>query len=68
MGGEWESQRCAVGLTILIGAMRGPYEQGWIGWTGGWDARKKNLAEATSGNGPCAIAELETTDEHEEKK
>ncbi|KAL2430564.1 putative transporter YgaY [Exophiala dermatitidis] len=37
-----------VGLTFLICLARGPYEQGWIGWSGGWDVRKKNLAEATS--------------------
>ena len=46
-----------IGLTFLICLARGPYEPGWIGWKGGWNVRKKNLAEATSGPMPIAVAE-----------
>ncbi|KIW67666.1 hypothetical protein PV04_06898 [Phialophora macrospora] len=52
-----------VGLTFVICILRGPYEEGWIGWGGGWDVTKKNLAEATSGPQPVAVAEPPTTDE-----
>ncbi len=55
-----------VGLTLVICIARGPYEKGWIGWGGGWDIRKQNLAQATSGPLPIAIAEPQTSDE--EKK
>ncbi|KAJ9497875.1 hypothetical protein LTR99_002877 [Exophiala xenobiotica] len=52
-----------IGLTFFICLARGPYEQGWIGWTGGWDVRKKNLAEATSGPMPVAVADVRTDEE-----
>ncbi len=52
-----------IGLTFLICLARGPYEQGWIGWTGGWDVRKKNLAEATSGPLPIAVADVRSDEE-----
>lgn len=52
-----------VGLSFLICLARGPYEEGWIGWTGGWDVRKKTLAEATSGPVPVAVAEPKSDEE-----
>ncbi|KAL2801978.1 MFS general substrate transporter [Aspergillus granulosus] len=29
-----------VGLALLVGLSRGPREQGWVGWSGGWQWRK----------------------------
>jgi len=53
-----------IGLTFLICLARGPYEQGWIGWSGGWDIRKKNLAEAMGGSVlPVEVVEAERSDE-----
>ncbi|OAG41699.1 hypothetical protein AYO21_04163 [Fonsecaea monophora] len=54
-----------VGLTFVIAALRGPYEQGWIGWHGGWDVRKQNLAEATSGPLPIAVHESSSSTDEE---
>ncbi|EXJ81999.1 hypothetical protein A1O1_08067 [Capronia coronata CBS 617.96] len=54
-----------VGLTFLVCLARGPYEDGWVGWGGGWDIRKKNLAEATSGPVPVAVAGVEPADDEE---
>ncbi|KAJ9609900.1 hypothetical protein H2200_006229 [Cladophialophora chaetospira] len=52
-----------LGLTFVLCILRGPYEQGWIGWGGGWDVTKQNLAQATSGPHPVAVAEPATQDE-----
>jgi predicted MFS family arabinose efflux permease len=49
-----------IGLTFLICALRGPYEQGWIGWHDGWDVRKVNLAQATSGAVPGSATAVAT--------
>lgn len=51
-GGWRVSGSLSVGLlalTLLICVVRGPFEDGWFGWTGGWDIRKQNLAEAVAG-------------------
>jgi hypothetical protein len=52
-----------VGLTFVICILRGPYEQGWIGWDGGWDVTKNYLAEATSGPLPVEVTEPQINDE-----
>jgi predicted MFS family arabinose efflux permease len=52
-----------IALTFLICLARGPYEPGWIGWSGGWDVRKKNLAEATSGPAVPVVVTAERSDE-----
>ncbi|KIV88372.1 hypothetical protein, variant [Exophiala mesophila] len=36
-----------VALILILSVVRGPYEKGWFGWSGGWDIRKQNLAQAT---------------------
>lgn len=49
-GGWRASGSLSVGFVVLIlilSVVRGPYENGWFGWSGGWDIRKKNLAQAT---------------------
>ncbi|KEF51189.1 uncharacterized protein A1O9_12803 [Exophiala aquamarina CBS 119918] len=47
-----------VALALVTAITRGPYEQGWIGWGGGWDLRKQNLAEATGGAGTVAMLDV----------
>lgn len=32
-----------VGLGILVALARGPHEKGWIGWSGGWDIKRRDL-------------------------
>lgn len=49
-GGWRASGSLSVGFVVLIlilSVVRGPYENGWFGWSGGWDIRKQNLAQAT---------------------
>ncbi|PSK55810.1 hypothetical protein B9Z65_4688 [Elsinoe australis] len=33
-----------VSILVALGVclVRGPWEEGWVGWTGGWEVRKKN--------------------------
>jgi len=35
-----------VALAMIVCVLRGPWEEGWIGWTGGWSIRKKNKNSA----------------------
>lgn len=58
-GGWVASGSLSVGflvLTFAIAVVRGPYEPGWLGWSGGWDIRKQNLAQATSDPAPVPAA------------
>lgn len=32
-----------LGLNFVLCAIRGPWEQGWWGWTGGWHVKKKEV-------------------------
>ncbi|KAI9843140.1 MAG: hypothetical protein M1837_006593 [Sclerophora amabilis] len=45
--GGWVSSGSAsvgfVGLALLVCFLRGPWEQGWIGWSGGWGIRRRDL-------------------------
>ncbi|KAF4446388.1 hypothetical protein F53441_9956 [Fusarium austroafricanum] len=46
-GGWKRSGGCSiafVGLSILFALARGPREDGWIGWKGGWHPRRKKAA------------------------
>lgn len=36
----------SVGGALVLCFLRGPWEEGWIGWRGGWDVRKKNRSSA----------------------
>lgn len=48
-GGWVASGSLSVGLvvfTFFICAARGPWEEGWIGWSGGWGIRKKDRSSA----------------------
>lgn len=48
-GGWIASGSLSVGLTcaaVLIAIARGPWEDGWYGWSGGWSIRKKDLMSA----------------------
>jgi hypothetical protein len=35
-----------VGAALLLAIARGPWEPGWIGWTGGWSLKKKDVSSA----------------------
>ena len=48
-GGWIRSGSCSVGfigVTFIIVALRGPWEEGWVGWNGGWTMRKKDKMSA----------------------
>jgi hypothetical protein len=35
-----------IGAALLVMLVRGPWEEHWAGWRGGWSMRKKNLNSA----------------------
>lgn len=43
-----------IGAALLVCAVRGPWETGWLGWTGGWSIRKKdpNSSDGRTAEGP----------------
>jgi len=48
-GGWIRSGSCSVGFigaTFIVVALRGPWEEGWVGWHGGWSVRKKDKMSA----------------------
>jgi len=36
----------SIGMALLITLTRGPWEEGWVGWHGGWRIRKKSRESA----------------------
>lgn len=36
----------SIGLALLVVLVRGPWEEGWVGWHGGWSIWKKNKTSA----------------------
>lgn len=49
MGGWRASGSFSVGVVAMVFVVclaRGPHEPGWVGWTGGWNIRKKNTPPA----------------------
>jgi len=32
----------SIGVALLITLVRGPWEEGWVGWHGGWSIKKKS--------------------------
>ncbi|GAB7349905.1 hypothetical protein MBLNU459_g0595t1 [Dothideomycetes sp. NU459] len=36
----------SIGMALLFCFARGPWEEGWFGWSGGWSVRKKNAQSA----------------------
>jgi predicted MFS family arabinose efflux permease len=51
---------CAAILVILA---RGPWENGWVGWSGGWSMRKKDKDSADGKTKNTAMYAREKTDE-----
>ncbi|RDW88914.1 hypothetical protein BP6252_00946 [Coleophoma cylindrospora] len=47
--GGWKASGSAsigfIGVGILFSFMRGPWEKGWIGWSGGWNMRRRDLVK-----------------------
>ena len=35
-----------LGFAAIVNSVRGPYERGWFGWSGGWTIRKRNMMSA----------------------
>lgn len=35
-----------ISAALLVMVVRGPWEEGWVGWTGGWSLKKKNKDSA----------------------
>ncbi|KAF2863881.1 MFS general substrate transporter [Piedraia hortae CBS 480.64] len=36
-----------LGMAFLVNIVRGPWEEGWLGWSGGWSFKKKSRDSAT---------------------
>ncbi|PNS15828.1 hypothetical protein CAC42_4280 [Sphaceloma murrayae] len=45
-GGSGGYSVAAILVALMICAGRGPWEEGWAGWRGGWSVRKKDAATA----------------------
>jgi Major Facilitator Superfamily len=54
--GGWRASGSAcvgfISLSIVIALARGPWEEGWVGWSGGWSIRRKDLKENPPGSTP----------------
>ncbi|MCJ1312348.1 hypothetical protein MMC25_006022 [Agyrium rufum] len=54
--GGWVSSGSAsvgfVGAALFFCIVRGPWEEGWIGWSGGWGIRKRDLPKADEKDDP----------------
>ncbi|KAI9832925.1 MAG: hypothetical protein M1819_003955 [Sarea resinae] len=49
-----------IGAALLICVLRGPWEPGWVGWTGGWGIRRRDLGPGPSpGPAPCPNKNIE---------
>lgn len=35
-----------ISAALLVMVVRGPWESGWVGWSGGWSLKKKNKDSA----------------------
>ncbi|OQO01353.1 hypothetical protein B0A48_12908 [Cryoendolithus antarcticus] len=44
----------SIGVALLLCLVRGPWEDGWIGWSGGWSVLKK---DRRSGDGKAMVEE-----------
>lgn len=42
-----------LGAALLVMFARGPWEEGWVGWTGGWSLNKKNRDSADGKTKEC---------------
>lgn len=60
----------SVGIALICCFARGPWEDGWLGWRGGWDPRKNARsrvdAVTPSGTGEPDKADLETGSRQQE--
>lgn len=60
----------SVGIALICCFARGPWEDGWLGWRGGWDPRKNARsrvdAVTPSGTGESDKADLETGSRQQE--
>ncbi|CAK3825342.1 major facilitator superfamily transporter [Lecanosticta acicola] len=52
----------AIGLALIVTLLRGPWEEGWIGWHGGYSILKKDRNSA-DGKGPETANPLRTTEQ-----
>lgn len=60
IGGWRASGSCNIGLlglALLVCVVRGPRENGWIGWSGGWNIRRDDLDLKVSAQPTPAVAE-----------
>jgi hypothetical protein len=48
---------------ILVIVARGPWEDGWVGWRGGWSMRKKDKDSSDGKTKNTAMYAKEETDE-----
>lgn len=73
-GGWVASGSCSVGFIVValcICFARGPWNQGWIGWKGGWSVRRRDLGPRKKDQVPAveqALDEVSAEQEGEEGK
>lgn len=53
-----------LGTAVIINSIRGPYETGWVGWSGGWTIRKRNKmsADGITEEKPSGLAKVDSQD------
>lgn len=47
----------SIGMALVFCFIRGPWEEGWFGWSGGWSIRKKNAQTADGKAAEAAVGE-----------
>lgn len=55
-GGWIASGSCSVGfiaLALCICFVRGPWNEGWVGWKGGWSVRRRDLGPQKGAQEPA---------------
>lgn len=73
-GGWVASGSCSVGFIVValfICSARGPWNQGWIGWKGGWSVRRRDLGPKKEDQVPAVeqtLDEVSAEQEEGEKK
>lgn len=55
----------SIGMALLVCSLRGPWEEGWIGWHGGWSITKKSR-DSSDGKTHEAKHDLRRLNSHED--
>ncbi|KAK8192756.1 hypothetical protein M8818_007928 [Zalaria obscura] len=55
-----------IGGALIFCFVRGPWEEGWIGWSGGWSIKKKSRESADGKGDDKAVREVKITGDTEQ--